>query len=104
MACHGLLCDGEEVSEDSASFAKEALVEDAEIGGRLGADVVGFGSTGSMSREAGRGFDRAGRANRKENAARVESGEDFVEVKGRFAEPADVRADLSAAFTARDCR
>jgi len=78
------------------------VVKAAEIGGRLEADVVGFGTAGGLGSETGGGFNRAGRADGQKDGAVIESEQDFVEVEGSFAEPADVRADLAAAFAARD--
>lgn len=91
---------GEKVGEDFAGFAEEAMVKDAEVGGRLGTNVIGSGVAGSVGGKAGGGLDGAGSADGEEDGGVVESGEDFVEMKRSFAEPADVRADLSAAFVA----
>ena len=91
-----------EVGENFAGFAEEALMEETEIGGRFGADVMGFGVTRSVGRKAGGGFDSAGRADGKEDRAIVESGKDFAKLERSLAEPADVRANLSAAWTARN--
>lgn len=77
-------------------------MKEAEIGGRLGAGVVGLRMASGMGSETGGGFDGAGSADGEEDGAVVEGAEDFIEVEGSFAEPADVRADLSAAFATRD--
>jgi len=77
-------------------------VEEVAIGRKFRAEVEGFGAAGGMGGKTGGGLDGARGADGEENSALVERGEDFVEMEGSFAEPADVRPDLSSAGAARD--
>ena len=90
----------EESGEDFAGFAGEGLVEDVAIGWGLGADVVSFGVARGVSGKAGGGFDGAGSADGEEDRATIECRVDVIEIVRHFTEPANVRADLCAAFAA----
>lgn len=88
----------EEVGEDFAGFAQQAVVKEPQVHGGFGADVTGFGVAASMCRKACGRLDGAGSADGEEDGAVVESGVNFVHIVGNFAEPADVRTNLSATF------
>ncbi|MGC2506889.1 MAG: hypothetical protein WA369_09535 [Candidatus Acidiferrales bacterium] len=55
-----------------------------------------------MGDEAGGGFDDAGGADGDEDGAEAEGLKDFVHAERGFAEPADVRANATAAMAARE--
>ena len=57
-----------------------------------------------MGNETCSRLDDAGSSNRDEDGAGVERPRDFVQVVGDFAEPADVRPNLAAAFALRNRR
>lgn len=76
------------------------MVKDAKIGGRLRADVISSGAACSVSGKVGGGLDGPGSADGEEERSAVEGRENLLEVKGSFAEPADVRANLAAALAA----
>ena len=90
----------EEGGQDFSSFAGEGLVEDVAIGRGLGADVVRFGVARGVSGKTGSGLDGAGSADGEEDGATVECGVDVVEIVRHFTEPADMWANLRAAFAA----
>ena len=93
---------GEEVGKNLAGLAKEALLEHAKVDGRLGTNVIGPGATSGVRGETGGGFDCAGSADRQEDRASVEGSINLIEIVGNFTEPANVGANLRAAFATRN--